>query len=119
MRKVVLLASIVFYFLISCNKSEQEVYSEEFVMTYDGQVGTCLGVKSFVDTIDIGRLNKVLGTGVDYNRTEVGLFDLKGSYKKNDKIKVRVTMFLRSGEMICPAFLPYPVVSVLSEQLIK
>lgn len=118
MNRIIFLTSIFLCFLTSCNKSRIENYSDTFIVTFDGASFPCTGLKSFVDTNDINRLNLVLGNESTYNSTIVGLMDLKGSYKKNDKIQVRVTKFKLEEDQHCPAFSPFQSVLVLSEQLV-
>lgn len=118
MRKIVFLISII-VFLFSCKKAEDENILDFFVVTYEGTSFPCTGVRSFVSEDDLNRLNTVLGIEDGYNRTEVGLVGLNGTYKKGDRIKVYVTQYKVPEDKVCPAFTPYPSVLVVKEERVN
>lgn len=109
---------IIMFAFTSCKKDDNNVSDNSFVVTYDGALYHCTGFKSFIEIKDLERLNLILGLEPKYSGDVVGLVDLKGNYKKDDKIKVSVAKYNISGDQVCPAFTPFPSVVVLKEELI-
>lgn len=109
---------IIMFAFTSCKKDENDSSDNSFVVTYDGALFHCTGFKSFIEIKDLDRLNLILDLDDKYSGNVVGLVDLKGDYKKDDKIKVSVAKYNINGDKVCPAFTPFPSVVVLKEELI-
>lgn len=120
MRKIIVIA-VLFFCLSSCKKKEIKNESDTFFVTFDGASFTCTGPKALIDIKDVSRLNVLLNDGIanTYEGTAVGLIDLKGSYEKNDKIKVYVTRYKKRTDQVCPAFSPFPSVFVIKEERVN
>jgi hypothetical protein len=104
-------------FLTACNKNENKIDSGYFTVTFDGTTYTCTGQRASINANDVNRLSLLLG--YEYISTDIGLVNLKGTYKKGDRIKVSVTKYVREEKVACPAFIPFPSILVLKEEPVK